>query len=98
MLVTLSLWRDIEAARGFSYRGPHGAALRRRRDWFIPPTWPSHALWWVADDKVPTWTEAARKLEALDDDGPTGACFNFASCFDAAGRQIEARHSTAAAL
>jgi len=34
--------------------------------------------------------EGARKLEALDDDGPTSTGFNFAACFDPAGRKIAA--------
>ena len=98
MLTTLSLWRDIEAARRFSYGGLHRIALRRRSEWFQKPEWPSYVLWWIADDKVPTWTEGARKLEALDDDGPTNTGFNFATYFDSAGRKIEAQQSTAAAL
>jgi hypothetical protein len=90
MITTLSLWRDIEIARRFTYGGLHRAALTRRSDWFHKPEWPGYVLWWVADDKVPTWAEGARKLEALDDDGPTSAGFNFAGCFDPAGRKIAA--------
>jgi hypothetical protein len=89
MIITLSLWRDIEAARLFSYGGLHRVALRRRSEWFQKPEWPGYVLWWVADDKVPTWTEGARKLEALDDDGATNTGFNFATCFGPAGRKIE---------
>jgi hypothetical protein len=98
MITTLSLWRDIEAARRFSYGGLHRVALRRRSEWFQKPEWPGYVLWWVADDKVPTWTEGARKLEALDDDGPTNTGFNFATCFDPAGRKIEAQQSRATAV
>ncbi|MEJ0095171.1 MAG: DUF3291 domain-containing protein [Methylocella sp.] len=89
MITTLSLWRDIGTARRFTYGGLHHAALRRRSDWFQKPEWPGYVLWWVAEDKTPTWTEGARKLEALDDDGPTSLGFNFTTCFDWAGRKIE---------
>ena len=88
MIATLSLWRDIEIARRFSYGGLHRAALKRRSDWFHKPEWPGYVLWWVDDDKVPTWAEGTRKLEALDDDGPTSTGFNFAACFDPAGRRM----------
>jgi hypothetical protein len=90
MIATLSLWRDIEIARRFTYGGLHRAALNRRGDWFHKPEWPGYVLWWVEDDQVPTWAEGARKLEALDDDGPTSAGFNFAASFDPAGRKIAA--------
>jgi hypothetical protein len=89
MITTLSLWRDIEAARRFTYGGLHGTALRRRSEWFKKPEWPGYVLWWVADEKVPTWTDGARKLEALGSDGPISTGFDFTTCFDSAGRKIE---------
>jgi len=85
MITTLSLWRDIEVARQFAYGGLHRTALRRRSDWFHKPDWPGYVLWWAGDEKVPTWAEGAHKLEALADDGPTSAAFNFGKCFDEAG-------------
>jgi hypothetical protein len=87
MITTLSLWRDVETARQFAYGGLHRAALKRRSDWFHKPEWPSYVLWWTADGQVPTWEEGARKLEALADDGPTRAAFNFAKCFDPPGAE-----------
>jgi hypothetical protein len=92
MITTLSLWLDIEAARRFSYGGLHRVALRRRTEWFQKPEWPGYVLWWVADDKVPTWTEGARKLEALDNDGPTNTGFNFA--LTRREGRVGAKHST----
>ena len=89
MITTLSLWRDIEAARGFAYGGLHRTALKRRSEWFLKPQWPNYVLWWVADEEMPTWIEGAGRLEALDDNGPTEAGFNFGQCFDAAGQKIE---------
>jgi hypothetical protein len=88
MITTLSLWRDIEIARLFTYGGLHRAALKRRSDWFLKPEWPGYVLWWIEDDQIPTWEEGARKLEALEDHGPTSTGFNFAACFDPAGRKI----------
>ena len=85
MLATLSLWRDIEVAREFAYGGLHRSALKRRGEWVRKPEWPGYVLWWAADGRVPTWEEGARKLEALADDGPSGAAFTFTKCFDAAG-------------
>ena len=85
MITTLSLWRDIEVARQFAYGGLHRAALRRRGDWFHQAKWPGYVLWWAVDATVPTWAEGARKIEALADEGPTSAAFNFSDCFDSGG-------------
>jgi hypothetical protein len=91
MITTLSLWRDVESARAFAYGGLHREALRRRGDWFHKAEWPGYVLWWVGDEETPTWAEGARNLEALAEHGPTGAAFNFAECFDAAGRATTTR-------
>jgi Domain of unknown function (DUF3291) len=82
MIATLSLWRDVEAARIFVYGGLHRVALKRRRDWFRKPEWPGYVLWWVSDQQVPTWGEGAKKLEGLQDNGPTWSGFDFGNRFD----------------
>ena len=88
MITTLSLWRDIDLAQRFAYGGSHSAALRRRSDWFHKLDCPGYVLWWAVDGMVPTWAEGARKLEALADDGPTSAAFNFARRFDPADAPV----------
>ncbi|MGH2367123.1 MAG: DUF3291 domain-containing protein, partial [Chloroflexota bacterium] len=60
---TLSVWEDLESVFRFAYRGLHAAALRSRKDWAVEPRWPTYAAWWVADDYLPTWQEAAERLE-----------------------------------
>ena len=41
-LVTLSIWTDAESAAGFSYHGTHGAAMKRRTEWFNQDhSWPT---------------------------------------------------------
>ncbi len=66
---TLSLWRDAEAARAFTFTGMHAAAMRRARDWFREGPWPGHVAWWVADRHFPGWAEAIARYEALADHG-----------------------------
>ena len=85
MITTLSVWRDFALAREFAYGGLHRAALKRRGDWFHKADWPGYVLWWIADGKVPTWAEGARKLETLADAGPTREAFSFANTFDSVG-------------
>ena len=81
VVFTLSLWRSLESVNAYTYSGVHGDALRHRLDWFVKPQWPSYAVWWVADDHVPDWNEASRRLERLHDLGPTPESFDFRTSF-----------------
>ena len=74
---TLSLWTSVAAVRTFTCSGLHRRALDQRARWFRKPDWPTHAMWWVADDRIPTWTEACGRLEHLHDNGPDGFAFDF---------------------
>jgi Domain of unknown function (DUF3291) len=85
MIQTLSLWRDEEAARSFSYGGLHRAALKRRSEWFRHPQWPGYVLWWVTEEINPTWSEGVRRLEILADEGPTSSGFDFVRPYDKEG-------------
>lgn len=83
---TLSLWRDVESARAYTFGGNHVEALRHRREWFLPPAWPSHAAWWA--DGLPTWREAMVRLEHLHDHGPSAIAFPLHIPFNAEGEQM----------
>jgi hypothetical protein len=83
---TLSVWRDLESVYRFAYLGVHAEALRRRKEWFVPPAWPTYAAWWIGDDEEPSWDDAFRRLEHLHHHGPTTVAFSFTAPFDAAGR------------
>lgn len=88
---TLSVWSDLESVFTFSYRGIHGDAMRRRREWFHKPEQPTHVAWWVANDHVPSWAEAVERHEHLHDNGPTPFAFSFHSAFNAAGSPMQVR-------
>jgi hypothetical protein len=90
---TLSLWRDLESVHRFVYSGLHVEALRKRHEWFLKPQWPTYAMWWVADSRVPTWEEAAWRLEHLHDHGSTPVAFDFHKPFDELGREVAIRPS-----
>lgn len=78
---TLSVWMDVDAVRGFAYRGVHAAALKQRADWFEPSKFPQYVMWWIGDDETPSWSEGARRVEGLHLDGPTPRAFNFSAIF-----------------
>ena len=85
---TLSLWRDCQSAKAFTYGQWHRDALMRRAEWFVPAKWPGYVLWWVEDHLVPTWSDGIDRLEALAVDGPTRRAFNFSHTFDQGGRRL----------
>jgi hypothetical protein len=82
---TLSLWESIEAVHQFVYSSLHLEALQQRHLWFLKPQWPSYAIWWVADDHIPSWAEACQRLEHLHDHGQTPVAFDFRKPFDEYG-------------
>lgn len=96
---TLSLWADLDSLAAYVYRGLHGAALTQRRKWFLEPRWPTHALWWVAGDYVPTWAEAVAKHEQLHDQGPSAQVFKLLRAYgpDGRRRQLDRRRIAAKA-
>ena len=83
--MTLSLWRDVASAFAFAYSALHAEALQQRREWTIKPEWPSYVAWWVGDDELPTWRDAAQRHEWLRTAGPTARAFDFRTPFDAKG-------------
>lgn len=55
---TLSLWAHMEGLFAFAYRGLHGEAFGKRREWIAAAAQPVYTLWWLPDVHLPTWTEA----------------------------------------
>ncbi|MEY9839841.1 DUF3291 domain-containing protein [Streptacidiphilus sp. EB103A] len=88
---TLSLWQDLESVSAFVYAGLHRSTLSRRHEWFLKPEWPTYAAWWVADDEVPTWSDACSRLEHLHDHGSSPVSFTFRQPFAADGTPTQLR-------
>lgn len=82
---TLSLWTDLQSVFSYAYSDLHGHALRNRRQWFEHLPNKLYAGWWVADDEIPTWSDAADRLDHLDRHGASPYAFDFRTPFDAAG-------------
>ena len=76
IIVNLSMWDSIDHLAEFVYRSGHVAVMRRRREWFERIR--AHlALWWIPVGEIPTVTEAERRLEHLQEHGPTPYAFTF---------------------
>ena len=86
VIATLSLWESLEALRAFVYQGDHGAAFRRRAEWFeARPGQPNAVLWWVKAGERPTIFQAMTRLKYLELHGPTAKAFTFSKPFPAPG-------------
>ncbi len=86
---TLSLWEAPGAIAAFAYRDVHGEAVRLGRTWFVEPDWPPFALWWVADDHIPDWSEAVERHGFLHENGPSPSVFDLRIVFDPDGKPMK---------
>ena len=85
---TLTVWRGLEDLFEFTYRADHGAAFRRRREWFPEMEQPSYVLWWVEDGERASFVEAVRRVVTLHERGPSPRAFTLREPFDASGRGL----------
>ena len=77
MIVNMSVWKTIEALFDFAYRTSHTKVMNRRKEWFESLPGPHMVLWWIPAGAVPTVEEAKRRLEHLEEHGPTSKAFTF---------------------
>ena len=79
IIVNMSLWRDLESLKDFTYHTVHAYFARQRKRWFHPVEGPNYVLWWT-DATVaspPTLEEARRRLAVLAAQGPCAEAFDF---------------------
>lgn len=91
VIANLSVWRDLESLRVFTYKSAHAPFIRRRTNWFEDHPGRHMVLWWVADGDQPSLVEAKARLELLEAQGPCPEAFIFSRAFDATGRPVD-RH------
>ncbi|MEM7268488.1 MAG: DUF3291 domain-containing protein [Pseudomonadota bacterium] len=75
MTMTLSVWRDVESLRHFTWNTLHKKFRLRTAEWFEPPKAAYLAIWPIAEGHRPTGREAVERLEALRRNGPSDAVF-----------------------
>jgi len=86
VIANLSVWRDLESLRAFTYKSAHAAFIRRRSLWFEDHPGRHLVLWWVADGHRPDLDEAGSRPQRLEARGPCPAAFIFSRSFDDQGR------------
>lgn len=81
-IINLTVWESIGVLAEFTYRTAHAEFLRRRREFFEPPTQPILCLWWIPEGTFPTVEGALARLEHLRAHGPTPTAFTFRHRFE----------------
>lgn len=75
MTFTISVWRDLDSLRHFTWNTLHKRFRLRRDQWFRPWPGPYLALWPVAEGHRPTGAEAQAMLDRLAREGPSAQVF-----------------------
>ena len=81
ILFNLSVWKSVQELRNYVYRTAHAELLRQRQDWFEKFDAPAVALWWVPAGHLPSVDEAKKRLDHLQENGPTAFAFTFRALF-----------------
>ncbi|MEW7289249.1 DUF3291 domain-containing protein [Aquimarina sp. 2304DJ70-9] len=88
ILVNMSVWKDLEALKSYTYDTAHSYFVRAGRKWFKRMKSPHVALWWVDHDQIPTVEEALSKIKLIEKHGPTSEAFNFKQVYNSMGEEI----------
>jgi len=75
-LVNMSVWASIEELKAYVYRSQHVEFFRRRAEWFEADA-KRVALWWVEAGQIPLLDDAVRRVEFLEQRGPSPYAFGF---------------------
>jgi hypothetical protein len=86
-ILTLTVWRNLQALYQFTYSGRHKEALRDRSKWMEPyqEKHLSYVVWWTEELKDVSWEEAFKRYNYYIQNGPTPFAFDFKQTFDEKG-------------
>jgi len=77
-LVNMSVWESVATLKAYVYRTDHVDFFRRRAEWFEGHA-KRVALWWIPAGTIPSLDDAVRRVEYLEQHGPTPYAFGFGS-------------------
>ena len=78
IIINMSVWESVEALKAYVYKTPHAELLRQRRAWFEEHFKNVYlALWWVPAGHIPGVDEAKKRLQHLEEHGPSQFAFTF---------------------
>lgn len=80
-LITLSVWKDFDSFKNFTYNGPHREIMKRRHEWFDHIKEVYLVLWWVPAGEIPTVEDGRNRLIHLRENGSTPFAFTMREHF-----------------
>ena len=80
-VVNYSVWENIDSLFEFTYKTAHAEIFRRRKEWFHKIDGMHMALWYVDAGTMPTQQEASKRLQHIQEHGPTPYAFTFKKRF-----------------
>lgn len=91
VVANMSVWQDVESLTSYVYKSDHVLFMRRRAEWFERmPTY--QVLWWIPQGEFPTLQEGKRRLEMLQDVGPSADAFGIKEALRQAKEQQNYTH------
>jgi heme-degrading monooxygenase HmoA len=79
LIVNMSVWDSAGSFEKFVWQTVHAAIYRRKSSWFAAMDAPHFAMWWIEADETPTALEGRRRLEHLQQNGPSDFAFGWES-------------------
>ena len=79
IIVNMTVWQDVESLERFVWQTVHANIYRRKSGWFEAMSKPHFAMWWIDAGIMPTAEEGRRRLEYLQENGPSGHAFGWES-------------------
>lgn len=77
MSATVSVWRNYQALRDYTFDSDHGRYLARSREWFETVEGPQLVIWNADMADRPSFTEALDRLKHLRESGPSQYAFGW---------------------
>jgi uncharacterized protein DUF3291 len=77
IIVNMTVWESVEALKNYVYKTAHAELLRQRREWFEHFDGSYLAMWWVPAGHIPGIDEAKKRLQHLEEHGPSQFAFTF---------------------
>ncbi|WP_420582428.1 DUF3291 domain-containing protein [Reichenbachiella sp.] len=88
VFVNMSVWKDNEALKAYTYNTVHSYFLKNRKKWSDKMDSHQVVLWWVEQGHIPTLDEAKRKLDQLEKQGSTPSAFGLHEVYQADGTPL----------
>ena len=74
---TVSVWRDLNSLKDYTYDSLHGVYLKRSSEWFEKIEGPQLVIWNVENNNQPTFRESFDRLKYLKDNGSSDYAYGW---------------------